>query len=163
MNTELRKRLKISRRKTRLQKSDHLNKRRQNMLKLTVRQLVDASNSGALRRYLNLEKPMTIAWKNRKQIAACDEELKLFGEKQVALAEKHGTKDPEKPNVFVFDVGVELKPGEIGPGRKAFTAAMEELLAQPVDTIPGDPVSVQILGGKLSESDLVFLEPFLTD
>ena len=133
------------------------------MLKLTVRQLIDVSNSGALRRYLALEKPMTIAWKNRSQIAACDKELKLFQEKQRDLAEKYGVKDPEKPNVFVFDVGVELKPGEIGPQRKAFSEAMEELLNQPVDTIPGEPVSVQVLDSKLSESDLVFLEPFLTD
>ena len=133
------------------------------MLKLTVRQLVDASNAGALGRYLHLEKPMTISWKNRKQIAACDEELKLFQEKQLALAEKHGTKDPEKPNTFKFDVGTELKPEEIGPQRKAFIAAMEELLNQPVDTIPGEPVSVQVLGGKLSEADMLLLEPFLTD
>jgi hypothetical protein len=133
------------------------------MLKLTVRQLVEASNSGALDRYLRLEKPMTVAWKNRNQVAACDKELKLFGEKQLALAEKHGTKDPEKPNVFVFDVGAELKPGEIGPQRKAFSEAMEELLGQPVDTIPGEQVSVQVLSGKLAETDLLLLEPFITD
>jgi hypothetical protein len=133
------------------------------MLKLTVRQLVDASNSGALRRYLTLEKPMTVAWKNRKQISACDEELKLFQERQLALAEKYGTKDPEKPNVFTFDLGVELKPGENGPQRAAFNDAFNELLNQPVDTIPGDPVSVSALDGKLSEADMMLLEPFLTD
>jgi hypothetical protein len=133
------------------------------MIKITVKQLIEASTSGALGRYLALEKPMTIAWKNRKQVSACNEEMKLYQEKQLALAEKYGTKDPEKPNVYLFDVGAELAPGEGGPQQKAFSAAMEELLAQPVDTIPGDPVSVQVLGGKLSETDLFYLEPFLTD
>ena len=131
------------------------------MIKITVKQLVEAATSGALGRYLALEKPVSVSWKNRKQIPACNEEVKLYQEKQLALAEKYGTKDPEKPNVFKFDP--ELPPGQQGPQLKAFNAAMEELLAQAVDTIPGEPVSVSLLGGKLAETDLLLLEPFLTD
>jgi hypothetical protein len=133
------------------------------MIAITVKQLIEASSCGALGRYLALDKPIGVAWKNRGQIAACNAEVKLYQEKQVELATKHGTKDVENPNIFRFDVGLELKPGESGPAQKAFTEAMNELLAQPIDTIPGEPVSVQLLGGRLSETDLVTLEPFLTD
>jgi len=133
------------------------------MIKITVKQLIEVANSGALRRYLALEKPVSVAWKNRKQVVACDEEIKLYSEKQLALAQKFGTQDPANSNAYLFDVGVELSPGEIGPQRKAFAAAMEELVAQQVDTIPGELVSVALLSGKLAETDLCLLEPFLTD
>jgi hypothetical protein len=133
------------------------------MITITVKQLIEASSCGALGRYLSLDKPIGVAWQNRGQVGACNAEVKLYQEKQVELATKHGVKDTENPNLFRFDVGMELKPGESGPAQKAFTAAMTELLAQPVDTIPGKPVSVQHLNGRLSEADLLTLEPFLTD
>lgn len=134
------------------------------MIKLTVKQLVEASTSGALRRYLSIKKPIELAWKNRKQIATCDEELVLYTEKQKALAQEFGTPDKDNPNMFKFDVDANLAPGEIGPQGKAFNEAFQALLAQTIDTIPGEPVPVSLVKNELvSEADLYLLEPFLTD
>lgn len=123
---------------------------------LTVKQLVDAAASGALARYFSIEKPVTVSWKNRKQVAACEEEHKRCDALRVELCKKHGRLD-EKTKNYVF----------VGEGLAAdapflFNADMTSLLAQEVQ-LPGEPVSVSLLAGKLTERDLFFLEPFLTD
>lgn len=142
------------------------------MIKLTVKQLLDAAGNGAngaLNRYFTLEKPVAVAWKNRKQLEACNAEIKLFHERRIALCEKYGKKNP-KTNNYEFDVpetesteSPPPPPATPGPQRKLFDLAMEELNAQAVDTIPGEPVSVSTLTGVLSEADGLLLEPFLTD
>ena len=47
---------------------------------VTTKELVDAATSGALARYFALEKPVTVAWKNRKQVETCEREFKRCNE-----------------------------------------------------------------------------------
>lgn len=127
------------------------------MIKLTVKQLVDAATGNqagsALSRFFALEKPVAVAWRNRSQIKACTEEMKLYEERRIALCEKHGKKD-EKTGNYRFE----------GEGLKDFTAALEELNKQPVE-IPGEPIKISelALGSRLSESDAHLIEMFLAD
>jgi hypothetical protein len=131
------------------------------MIKLTVKQLLDASatnpaNPGAgsaLSRFFALDKPIAVAWKNRGQIKACTEAMRLYEEKRVALCEKYGKKN-EGETQFKFD----------GGGAKAFSEELQELWKQEIDDLPGEPVKISSLPeGLLSESDLYLIEAFLTD
>ncbi len=125
------------------------------MIKLTVKQLVEAAtgnqSGSALSRFFALDKPVAVAWQNRGQIKACTDEMKLYEERRLALCEKHGTKN-ESSSQFTFDV----------EGTKNFTTEMNELLKQEVE-LPGTPVKIASLNGRVSESDLSLIEPFLTD
>ena len=132
------------------------------MIKLTVKQLLDASSTNpkkpeegsALSRFFALGKPVAVAWKNRGQIKACTEEMKLYEERRVALCSQFGAKD-EGTGQFKFD----------DEGAKKFADALQELWKQDLDTIPGDPVKIGSLDQKnqLSESDIELLGAFLTD
>jgi len=132
------------------------------MIKLTVKQLLDASTTNlknpgagsALSRFFALDKPVAVAWKNRGQIKACTEEMRLYEERRVALCEQFGSKD-EGTGQFKFD----------DDGAKKFAEAIQELWKQDLDTIPGEPVKIESLGdgNRLSESDLELLGAFLTD
>jgi len=137
----------------------------ENKIKITVKQLAAAAQSGALARFFALDRPVQTAWKNRKQGTVVDEELKLYNEKLLALCKKYGTQRPENPNVYEFDVGnAEVKPGEAGPQKKLFEAEREALESQVVDTIPGDPVRVSEISGSLKVTDCELLEnTFLID
>jgi hypothetical protein len=131
------------------------------MIKLTVKQFIDASMSNpanpgagsALSRFFALDKPIAVAWKNRGQIKACTEEMKLYEERRIALCNKYGKKD-ETIGQYRFE-GEELKK---------FVAELEELDKQTVE-IPGEPIKIAQLGitNRLSEADLVLVEMFLTD
>lgn len=153
------------------------------MIKITVKKLVEAAESQALARYFSLEKPISIAWKNRKQVSACNEELKLYHERRIALCDKYGKRN-EQTNTYEFDLEpvvsesatsesatpasttpdpVTLKSIiQSGPQKKAFDLAMQELWEQTI-SLPGEPISVAVLTGNLSEVDGERLEPFLTD
>lgn len=142
------------------------------MIKITVKQLTEAAMNGALNRFFTLEKPVAVAWANRKQMDACNEELKLANERRLALCEKYGTKDPKTGNYF-FDLPIKAdgtpdfeaatKQTEPGPKKLAFDKELTELWDQVIDTIPGNPVKIADLTGKLTETDSKFLEPFITD
>jgi len=153
------------------------------MIKLTVKQLIDATtrkiplagtiqdgmvqNGSAIDRLYALEKPIHVAWANRKQAAACNEELKHYHEKRLALCEKHGTKN-EKLNIYEFDgCNSEFSAKSPGPQKKAFDAALVELWNQEIE-LPGRPIKISELSssdltGSLSEFDCQLLEPFLED
>ena len=137
----------------------------ENKIQITVKQLAIASQSGALARFFALDRPIQVAWKNRKQVTACTEELKLYSDKLKALCEKYGTVSPSNPNVYAFDVDDKsIAPGTEGPQKKLFEIARAELEAQVVDTIPGDPVKVSETVGTLKVSDCEILEgTFLVD
>jgi heterodisulfide reductase subunit B len=133
------------------------------MIKLTVKQLVDAATSrvtdpyqtgSVLSRFFALEKPVAVAWRNRGQIKACTEEMKLYEERRLALCEKYGKKI-EKTGNYMF---------EDPENAKKFAAELEELGKQPVE-IPGEPIKLSELGtgSRLSESDASLIEMFLTD
>ena len=128
------------------------------MIKLTVKQLVDAAtgnqNGSALSRFFALEKPVAVAWRNRGQIKACTEEMKLYEERRIALCDKYGTKD-EKTGNYRFEDPDKLKK---------FTAELDELGKQPVE-ISGEPIKLSelVAGSRLSESDASLIEMFLTD
>lgn len=137
------------------------------MIKITLKNLLDVAHSGALNRFLSIDKPVAVAWKNRRQATACNEEMKLYEERRLALCEKYGKKNEDKRR-YEFDDANKL----------AFEAAQNELLDQVLDSIPGDPVRISDLASskspvyrlsgveldvRLSENDLLLLEPFLTD
>jgi hypothetical protein len=122
------------------------------MIKLTVQQLVEAVQSGALGRLLALDKPIKVAWANRKQGTAATEELKSYDERRMALLKAHGTL-AEGATQYTFADGEADK----------FQAGHAELIAQTVE-LPGEPVKLADLGaGRLSEMDLSLLEAFLTE
>ena len=153
------------------------------MIKLTVKQLLDATarkvplngsledgmvkNGSALDRLYALDKPIHVAWANRKQAAACNEELKHYHEKRLALCEKFGVKN-ETLNVFEFDgCNSEFSAKSPGPQKLAFDAALIELWNQEIE-LPGRPIKIfeladSELTGSLSEFDCQLLEPFLAD
>jgi hypothetical protein len=126
------------------------------MIKLTVKQLIDAASSGALGRYFTLEKPVAVTWKNRKQVEACNAELKAYDEKRIELCKKHGRL--AENNTYVF-TGEGLDPR----AQANFDAEIQELWKQDVDSIPGDPVKIYSLKGSLTEVDASLLEPFLME
>lgn len=123
---------------------------------VTTKELVDAATSGALARYFALEKPVTVAWKNRKQVETCEREFKRCNELRIEICKKHGRLD-EKTNTYLF-----VGEGLAEDAQAAFDAELALLWKQTVD-IPGEPVSVSSLKGPLGERDAALLEPFLTD
>jgi len=132
---------------------------------ITVKQLALVIQSGALARFFALDRPLQVAWKNRKQVSTCEAEYKLYQEKLQALCDKYGTKHPQNPNVYEFDVGNEdVKPGEMGPQKKLFEQERATLEEQPITDIPGDPVKVSEASGTLKIIDCELLEgTFLID
>ena len=132
---------------------------------ITLKQLALAVQSGALSRYFALDRPLQVAWKNRKQVSASETEYKLYQEKLQALCDKYGVKNAQNPNVYDFDVGDEsVKPGEQGPKRKQFEAERQELDKQVIDDMPGEPVKVSEASGSLKTFDCEILEgTFLVD
>ena len=132
---------------------------------ITVKKLVAASQSGALARYFDLDRPIQVAWKNRKQFATCTEELKLYNERLVELCKKYGTQNPKNASAYDFDLGnPDVKPGEPGPQKKLFNAEFEKLEAMVLEDIPGDPVKVSETQGTLKVSDCELLDgSFLVD
>jgi hypothetical protein len=136
-----------------------------NKIQITVKKLVIANESGALTRFFALDRPIQMAWKNRKQLAACNEELQFYSDKLKELCEKYGTVSVSNPNAYVFDVdNKSVAPGTEGPQKKLFEIARAELEAQVVSTIPGDPVKVSETVGTLKVSDCEILEgTFLVD
>jgi hypothetical protein len=125
-------------------------------IKITVKQLIDAATSGALGRYFALEKPIAATWKNRKQVEACNTELKAYDEKRIELCKKHGRLAENNIYLFTGD-GLDEK------AQANFDAEILELWKQDVDSIPGEPVKIQTITGSLKETDAVLLEPFLTE
>ena len=132
---------------------------------ITVKQLALATQSGALARFFALDRPLQVAWKNRKQVTVCETEHKLYQERLQALCEKYGAKHPENPNVYEFDVGnLDVKPGESGPQKKLFEVERAKLEEQVIDDVPGDPVKVSETAGSLKLIDCQILDgSFLVD
>lgn len=155
------------------------------MIKLTVKQLIDVTtrkvpmigslqdnlvqNGSAIDRLYALEKPIHVAWANRKQAAACNEELKHYHEKRLALCEKFGVKNDEL-GVYEFD-GQNSESTAKSPGSQklAFDAALIDLWNQEIE-LPGRPIKISEIAespaeltGSLSEFDCQMLEPFLAD
>lgn len=126
-------------------------------IKITLRQLINAGSSGALSRYFSLEKPVSVSWKNRKQAAVCEEEVnKNYNDRRIELCKKYGRLD-EKTNQYVF-TGENLPEDAL----KNFETDINLLLNEEVE-IPGVPVKVSMIQGNIRETDLQFLEPFLTE
>ena len=132
---------------------------------ITVKNLALAAQSGALARFFALDRPVQVAWKNRKQVSSTTEELKLYSEKLKALCEKYGTVSPTNPDVYHFDVdNKDVPAGTDGPNKKLFEAERAELEDQVVDTIPGDPVKITEISGGLKLADCELLDgSFLID
>lgn len=122
------------------------------MIKLTVRELLDATQTGAFGRFLAIPKPVPVSWANRKAGASADVELKAFTERKQGLLKEHKATLPEGATEYQFPDGE----------REKFVSSVDELLAQTVD-IEAVPVKVTDLRGDLSESDLTRLEKFITD
>ena len=128
-------------------------------ISLTVKQLVAATSvtgrprvadPSAMQRFFQCPKPASVAWANRKLIAACNEEIRLYDEHRLELCKKHGVLNP-KTNMFDF----------ANPASEAeFNRELAALQDQVVD-LPGIPVKIEYLGGTLSEIDLQLLEPFI--
>ena len=129
---------------------------------ISLKQLALVTQSGALDRFFALDRPLQVAWKNRKQVSTCATEYKLYQEKLLALCEKHGTKHSQNPNFYEFDLdNPDVKPGVVGPKKKLFE---EERAALLVTDIPGDAVKVSEASGTLKTIDCERLEgTFLVD
>lgn len=137
------------------------------MITISLRQLVQLSESRLLNKFFALDPPVAVAWTNRKQPTFINEVLKSYDEQRLALCQRFGVKNPTTGN-YHFDVAledVEKQPLNTppGPNRLAFNAALDELLNQVVSDIPGNPVKVSELSGHLNTLECVALEPFLTD
>jgi hypothetical protein len=122
------------------------------MIKLTVRELLEVTQTGAFGRFLAIPKPVAVSWANRKAGSSADAELKAFDERKQALLKEYGATLPDGAREYAFPEGAKEK----------FIPAMDELLAQAVD-IEAQPVKVSDLRGDLSEADLSRLEKFVTD
>lgn len=122
------------------------------MIKLTVKELLEVTQTGAFGRFLAIPKPVAVSWVNRKAGPSADAELKAFDERKQALLKEHGGTLPEGGNEYVFPDGA----------REKFVHAMDELLAQAVD-VDAVPVKVTDLRGDLSEADLSRLEKFIAE
>ena len=121
------------------------------MIKVTVKQLVDAAQSGAYGRFANIRKTITAGHKNRKMPMAVLEELKHFETARAKIIEEcEGKLSKDKTRY------------EFGEKAAEFTQKFDELMAQPVDDLPGDAIKLaDLLDGGLLESDYALLEPFL--
>ena len=132
------------------------------MIKVTLKQLVEAAQSGAYQRFTAIRKTITAGHKNRKVPAAVQEELKHFDEARKALVEKCGGVLSEDKTRYDFD---EAKPEGEGGLSKAeeFAKGFEELLAQTVE-LPGEAIKLaDLLDGGLLEADYALLEPWLME
>lgn len=121
------------------------------MIKLTVRELLEATQTGAFGRFLAVPKPVSVSWANRKAGTSADAELKAFDERKQALLKEHGATLPDGAREYVFPDGAKEK----------YILAMDELLAQTVE-VDASAVKVSDLRGDLSEADLSGLEKFVT-
>ena len=133
-------------------------------ISISLKKLVAFIQSGALGRYFALNRPLQVAWANRKQVTVCNEQHRLYHEKVLALCEQYGTRSPRNPNAFVFDEGDEtVKPGEAGPKRQIYDQEVDKLESKLID-VPGTPVKVAEAQGFLSTADCELLEgTFLID
>jgi len=143
------------------------------MIKITVKQLLDVATSGALARYFTLEKPIKVSWKNRQQVAVCEEEInKHYNDRRIELCKKHGRLNP-KTNEYVFtaeglseDIKADFED-LAKDAQKNFEDDLAKLWAEEIE-LPGEQVSVSVLKGTSknplpNEADMRLLEPFLTD
>ena len=122
------------------------------MIKVTLKQLVEAAQSGAYQRFTAIRKTITAGHKNRKMPAAVQEELKHFDEARKALVEKCGGVLSEDKTHYDF-----AEKGE------EFAKGFEELLAQTVE-LPGEAIKLaDLLDGGLLETDYTLLEPWLQE
>jgi NAD-specific glutamate dehydrogenase len=122
------------------------------MIKVTVKQLVEATQSGAYARFASIRKTITAGHKNRKMPTAVQEELKHFETARKALIEKcEGVMSEDKTRYEFAEKGEDFAKG------------FEELLAQTVE-LPGEAIKLaDLLDGGLLEGDYNLLEPFLTE
>jgi endonuclease V-like protein UPF0215 family len=126
-------------------------------IKITLKRLIDAGTTGALTRYFALDKPVAVAWKNRAQLAACEEAInKHYNDARIALCKKHGRLDAET-NQYLFE-----GEGVDAAAKENFEKDLLVLWAEEVE-IPGEPVKVSTIAGSIKESDLQILESFLVD
>ena len=122
------------------------------MIKVTLKQLVEAAQSGAYQRFTAIRKTITAGHKNRKVPAAVQEELKHFDEARKALVEKCGGVLSEDKTRYDF-----------GDKSEEFAKGFEELLAQTVE-LPGEAIKLaDLLDGGLLEADYALLEPWLME
>ena len=128
-----------------------------NKIAMTVRQLLLATESpagqpSALQKFFQCPKPTAVSWANRKLIASCNNEVKLYHEHRLDLCKNLGTLDP-KTNNYIF---------KDAPVLNLFTQELAALQDQTVE-LDGVKVKISDLGGSLSEIDLSLLEPFIVD
>lgn len=116
---------------------------------ITVGQLADAMRSGSLSRFFNLRKPVAVAWRNRGQVAACNEAYASYDQQRLALCERYGSLNPKTKQYDFTD-----------EQRVLFDASYAELRSQPVD-LPGEPVSAGDLDGTISEVELGEISPLI--
>jgi hypothetical protein len=122
------------------------------MVKLTVKELLEVTQTGAFGRFLAIPKPVAVAWANRKAGPSVDVELKAYSDRRDALLKEHGAVLPEGAVEYQFP----------GGGLEKFNAAMADLWAQSVE-VDAIPVKVTDLRGDLSESDLLRLEKLISE
>jgi NAD-specific glutamate dehydrogenase len=120
------------------------------MIKVTLKQLVEAAQSGAYGRFAAIRKTITAGHKNRKMPVAVQEELKQFDESRQKLITQCDGVLAEDKTSYTFNGKAE-----------EFAKGFEELLAQSVD-LPGEPTKLaDLLDGGLCEGDYALLEPWL--
>jgi len=118
-------------------------------MQLTLKQILDASvkrpgETATLEAYFALAKPVAISWANRAQPMAIQSAVIDFQSLRLELCKRHGTLNADKT---AYD---------FGENRRAFDAAIDELLDRTVD-IPGVPVAVGDVSGKATEAQVAEL------
>jgi len=125
------------------------------MITITIEQLVNAANTGSLKRFFECELSLP-AWKAlRHTAAACDRELAVFEKKRQAMIAQHEGKPAAS------GLGLEFATKEQA---EAFAADWSAIMACAISDLPGDPIKLDdIVSGKLTAADLARIAPFLAD
>lgn len=120
------------------------------MIKITYNQLLVAASEGSISGFLRLRKPISVSVLNRKTSQSIDAELALFYKLRDDLLNSVGgdTKALEQSKGWSELLSIEIElPGE--------PIAIKHLLPDPNDKTDERAIN------KLSERDLLLLEPFI--
>jgi hypothetical protein len=120
-------------------------------MKVTLRQPVEAQ--GALIKLLTNELPIKASFVLKSLVKQTASEYATYELERVTLIKKHGTPNPDKPDVFDFE------PAKL----EAFKTDMDTLLDIEID-MKYEPISVELLGDdvKMTAVEMAALDAFLT-
>ena len=126
---------------------------------MKIKTLVNPQFFNSLRKVMNAEIPVSLAWKLKGTVQFLEQQHKAYDEMRRELLAKHGEKD-EKGEQKTDEVGnVSFKDDN---AKEKFIAAHKELLEQDVELESKIKIS-DIANIRLTTSDLLILEDILQE